>query len=93
MAILQPIILIGAIDSPVVCQRARRAGSGRGRRRASQGVRHGSGAREVAGGRVRGAPKAIAQPTMMMARLAVLATECVTPEIFLSARVETSLYR
>ena len=38
-------------------------------------------------------PKAMAQPTMMMARLAVLATECVTPEIFLSARVETSLYR
>jgi len=38
-------------------------------------------------------PKAMAQPTMMMARLAVLATEWVTPESLSRARVDTSLYR
>ena len=53
IAIEQPAILIGAIDSP----------------------------------------NAIAQPTMMIARLAVFATEWVTPEIDLSASVDTSLYR
>ena len=38
-------------------------------------------------------PKAMAEPTMTMTRLAVLATLCVVAEVFLIVMVESSLYR